>query len=107
MESLGAACARPQTRRPSSQTCAARDRQWDLLRDSQWRRVETAAPRSAPLAYGLSLLLVMAPSRNLGANPWYRAGMGAGGGRTREPTQRRRPGQPVGANQRTRGRAWL
>ena len=41
----------------------------NLLRDSQRRRVKTAAPRSAPLADGLSLLLVLAPRRDLGANP--------------------------------------
>ena len=40
-----------------------------LLRDSQQRRAETAAPRSALLAYGLSLLLVVAPARDLGENP--------------------------------------
>ena len=56
MGSLGTARARSQTRRASSQTHAPRDRDWDLLRDSQRRRMETAAPRPASLAYGLSLL---------------------------------------------------
>src|SRR5215471_1675008 len=99
MESLGAARARPQARRAPSPAHAARDREWDLLRDSQRRRVEAPAPRSAPLADGLSLLLVVAPAGDLGANPRHGPRMGAAGGWPRGPTQRRSAGQPVGADQ--------